>query len=120
MWLRIYILATRGLILAMLIVLLIVWRNEAQSEVTKKILIVTYTGMTLLDAGLMIVLCVNVYNVHLYEKPNCGETRDPCEVSTAFKWVVGCGTGFFLLKALGLIFSFYRINLVTKDKAFKA
>ena len=117
--LEIYVLATRGLIFAMLIVLLCVWRNEGQAEMMRKTLIVTYTGTTLIDACLLVVLSVIVFDVHLYSLPDCEETRSPCEVSAPFLWTVGTGT-VFLMKALGLVFSFYRVNLETKDKAFKA
>ena len=85
----------------------------------KKALIITYTGMTIIDAGLMVILFVNVYDVHLYERPNCKDTSDPCQVSMVFKIVVGSGAVFFLLKALGLIFAFYRIKLVMKENELK-
>ena len=119
LWLRIYILFTRGLIFGLLIALLIVWNYEVKAEILKKTLIFSYTGMTLIDAAIMIILCVSVYDLHLYEKPDCKSTPEPCNVSLIFVLVIGFGSAFFLLKAIGLIFAFYRIHLMTKDREFK-
>ena len=85
----------------------------------KNILILSYTGMTLIDVVLMIVLCVNVYDLQLYERPDYKPTPYPYEVSLTSKIVVGFGTVLVISKAIGLISAFYNIHLVTKDKEFK-
>lgn len=116
LWFRIYVLSTRSLALGLMIVTLCVWRHQPRLDAISKLLVFTYSVMTTVDLVLMIILCVYVYDVQLYKNPNCQATRDPCEVSLRFELVIGCGTAFFFLKLIGLLFSCYRIRLMQRDK----
>ena len=77
---------------------------------------ISYTGMTLIDIVWTVVLSLEVYDISLYENPDCKEQRKPCEVSNEFLWVVIGSSIFFLVKALGLFFSCYRFNSLLKVK----
>ena len=63
LWLRIYVLSTRSLALGLMIVTLFVWRHQPRLDMISKLLVFTYSLMTTVDLVLMIILCVNVYDL---------------------------------------------------------
>jgi len=63
LWLRLYILSTRSLSLGLMFVTLYVWRHQPRLDLISKLLVLTYSLMTTADLVLMIILCVNVYDI---------------------------------------------------------
>ena len=102
--LLIYIAFSRGLVLAIIIVILIIGTSptSTQSMNLMKILLVCYSAMTLLDLlSALILMQVKEINTD----------------HSAFTEVLFYGGGYFLLKTIGLIIACYRYNsMVTTAK----
>ena len=101
-YVRLYVGLTRGLIEAFLIVILIVWSKDAQAQIMKKILLLTFVGTIMLDL------------IGFYLVPDMTDVEYDFS-NTTFMWIASSVGVYYLLKIMGLFFSCYHVNLAARE-----